>query len=221
MLLQKEGLSELAAPLRRKAVVIHQSVPPIPHRDPPIPHRDPPVRHLLATVLGHLRPEKDPFVPAAALSSLDRDENVRIVHLGRALTAESGREARRWMQRDPRYRWLGEVTHGRALHWLSRSHVLIHPSIMEGGAHVVSEAISAGIPVLASDIPGNVGLLGRRYRGYFPAGDAPALGRLIQRATADPDWLEALTAAVKAQRHLVEPATEVLALRRLIESLDM
>lgn len=212
VVLQREGLSELPPALRRKAVVIHQSVDPIQRRPQP-------PGELLATVIGHLREEKDPFLPVTAMSMLDRDAKIRIVHLGRALSASAGRTAERWMTREPRYRWLGEVTHGRALQWLARSHLMIHPSVMEGGAHVVSEAIAAGVPVLASRIPGNVGLLGRRYPGYFPVGDADALTRLLQRAARDDRWLARLAAGVKAQRRLVAPAAEKRALGTLIRSL--
>jgi glycosyltransferase involved in cell wall biosynthesis len=42
--------------------------------------------------------------------------------------------------------------------------VLVHTSRMEGGAHVVIEALRSGTPVLASRIAGNLGLLGRRLR---------------------------------------------------------
>src|SRR5687768_15996403 len=84
---------------------------------------------------------------------------------------------------DPRYRWLGSVPHGRALRWLASSHALVISSRMEGGANVVCEALRIGVPVLASRISGNVGLLGERYAGSFPVGDERALARLIEKAT--------------------------------------
>ena len=34
--------------------------------------------------------------------------------------------------------------------------------------------MTSGVPVLASDISGNRGMLGEDYAGYFPAGDAAA-----------------------------------------------
>jgi hypothetical protein len=45
---------------------------------------------------------------------------------------------------------------------------------MEGGANVVSEALVAGVPMIASEIPCNAGLLGKDYPGYYPAGDEHA-----------------------------------------------
>jgi glycosyltransferase involved in cell wall biosynthesis len=82
---------------------------------------------------------------------------------------------------DPRYRWLGSVPHARALRWLASSHAMVISSRMEGGANVVCEALRIGVPVLASRISGNVGLLGERYAGYFKVGDERDLARLIER----------------------------------------
>jgi glycosyltransferase involved in cell wall biosynthesis len=92
---------------------------------------------------------------------------------------------------------------------------MVISSRMEGGAHVVSEAIAAGVPVLASRISGNVGLLGARYPGYYPVGDDRALARLIARAHGQ-RFLRLLEQQVKSRRALVRPAAERRALRALI-----
>ena len=70
---------------------------------------------------------------------------------------------------------------GRLWRRIARAHALVHMSRMEGGANVVIEAVRSQVPVLASRIDGNVGLLGRDYDGYFPLGDAAALAALMQR----------------------------------------
>ena len=46
------------------------------------------------------------------------------------------------------------------------------------------EAVRSGTPVLASRVPGNVGMLGADYEGYFPHGDAAALAALLLRCRA-------------------------------------
>ena len=38
-------------------------------------------------------------------------------------------------------RWLGELDHSLAMRWLARSHVMVISSVMEGGAHVLMEAL--------------------------------------------------------------------------------
>jgi len=38
------------------------------------------------------------------------------------------------------------------------------------------------VPVIASRIPGNIGMLGTDYAGYYPLADERALARLLSRA---------------------------------------
>jgi putative glycosyltransferase (TIGR04348 family) len=212
VVLQPKGLDELSALHRAKTRVIHQSVK-VSRRVPP------PRRHFLVTVIGHLREEKDPFRTALALAHLPGEENIRVVHLGVAMSSRFEEQARQLMSADPRYRWLGEVDHSGAMRWLARSHVMVISSVMEGGAHVVSEAIGMGVPVIASAVPGNVGLLGERYPGYFPVGDERALAATLARARGDTRWLESLGAGVAMRRRITEPLAERRALQSLVREL--
>jgi glycosyltransferase involved in cell wall biosynthesis len=79
---------------------------------------------------------------------------------------------------------------------------------MEGGAHVIIEAVRSGTPVLASRIDGNVGLLGELYEGYFPLDDDGALADLLQRLRDDPAMLERLRRQCEARAALFDPARE-------------
>jgi glycosyltransferase involved in cell wall biosynthesis len=88
---------------------------------------------------------------------------------------------------------------------------------MEGGANVVSEALVSGVPVVASDIPGNVGMLGENYPGYYPVGDEEALSRLLYRAETDGAFYENLEAGCEARKHLVLPEREKAVLGRVVE----
>jgi glycosyltransferase involved in cell wall biosynthesis len=83
---------------------------------------------------------------------------------------------------------------------------------MEGGANVVCEALRIGVPVLASRISGNLGLLGRSYRGYFRVEDEAALARLILRASSDRAFYRTLKRQVAALRRAVSPRREAKAL---------
>jgi putative glycosyltransferase (TIGR04348 family) len=212
VVLQSEGLAELSAAQREKTRVITQSVHAVKRRKPP-------KSYCLISVIGHLREEKDPFRAALALARLPADANLRVVHLGKAMSADYAREARALERREPRYRWLGELTHAGAMRWLARSHAMVISSFMEGGAHVVSEAIGSGVPVLASAVSGNVGLLGRRYPAFYPAGDDAALARLLTRTADEAAWRTRLETAVTARRHLVDPALERRAIAHLIADL--
>ena len=209
VVLQAEGLKELVPDLRAKARVIHQSVRAVKRQEPPL-------TSVLITVIGHLRDEKDPLRAALALRQLGADSRVRVVQLGQAMSEEFAAQARRLMAIEPRYRWLGEVAHADAMRWLARSHAMVISSRMEGGAHVVSEAIACGVPVLASRIPGNVGLLGSGYRGYYPLEDERALAELMHSVGTDKRFELALTGDVIKRRHLVGEDTERDALDALV-----
>jgi glycosyltransferase involved in cell wall biosynthesis len=63
-----------------------------------------------------------------------------------------------------------------------------------GGANVLSEAITASVPILASRIDGNVGILGANYPGYFDVGDTAELTGLLRRAESSPRYLAELKA---------------------------
>lgn len=212
VVLQDRGPLGLAPALRRKTRVIYQSTPPV----APVP----PLRSVFeVSTIGHLRDEKDPFLLAAALAHLPAASRIRAVQIGAAMTQEYADAARDWERRERRYRWPGELPHGSALRRLARSRLLVVSSRMEGGANVISEAIAAGVPVLASRIPGNVGMLGGRYGGYFAVGDERRLARLLQRAENDPAFLRVLARAVRARRPLIRRSRERAALRDLLAGL--
>jgi glycosyltransferase involved in cell wall biosynthesis len=99
---------------------------------------------------------------------------------------------------------------------IKRAHLLIVPSLMEGGANVIAEALTAGTPVLASRISGNLGMLGRDYAGYFPVGDAAALARLVRRCWDQPAFLRGLLGQCRMRAALFSPARERAALTALL-----
>jgi putative glycosyltransferase (TIGR04348 family) len=212
IVLQEEALRRLTPRLRRKTRVVYQSAAPGARRAPP-------AGVFRVAVVGHLREEKDPFRAAAALERLPQEAAIEVVHVGAALSADMAREARRRMRGEPRYRWLGGLPHARALAWLARSHLLVVSSRMEGGANVIAEAARIGTPVLASDVPGNIGMLGRGYPGYFPLGDERALARLMARAGREPEFYRRLRRALAARRALFAPAAERAALATALRGL--
>jgi putative glycosyltransferase (TIGR04348 family) len=207
--LQRLAARELAPALRRKVrVVVQSSSTTLRHR--------PVTRAFRVAVIGHLRDEKDPLRAMLALQRLPADMDIELVQLGEALDPALARQAKAGMRRDGRYRWLGSVPHARALRWLASSHVLVVSSRMEGGANVVSEALRIGVPVLASRIPGNVGLLGAGYPGYFPSGDQAALAGLLARAQVDRRFYRSLRQRIRRLRPLAAPRHEAAALRAAI-----
>ena len=123
------------------------------------------------------------------------------------------------MKRNPRYVWRDEVSGAEVRRLLGRAQALVLSSLSEGGANVISEAVVAGVPVLASRIDGSVGLLGRDYPGYFPVGDTAALTRLLHRIETEPKFLARLRAAIAARSDLFKPARELAAWKALLDEL--
>jgi glycosyltransferase involved in cell wall biosynthesis len=163
-------------------------------------------------VIGHLREVKDPLRTLRALQYVGRD--LEVIQVGELLEPELKPKSA-----DPRYRWLGSVPHARALRWLASSHAMVISSSMEGGANVVCEALRIGVPVLASRISGNVGLLGERYAGYFKVGDARDLARLIEKSMEKPFYGK-LKTQVARLRPTVAPRSEARALLASVQSLS-
>jgi putative glycosyltransferase (TIGR04348 family) len=175
--------------------------------------------HLRALMVGHLRAEKDPRTYFRAVARLASRSDLRFDHVGGALDAALGEEAAALQRSQPHYRWLGALDHAGARRRIQAAHVLVHASRMEGGAHVVIEAVRSGTPVLASHIDGNVGLLGADYAGYFPAGDERALAALLERARDDAAMLPGLCRQIERRAPLFAPAGESAALHRLLGEL--
>lgn len=212
VVLQEQGLDELPFAYRAKTHVIHQSAKPIRSARRP-------VRHFDICVVAHLRDEKAPFLAAQAAQLLPTHSRIRIRHIGGELQAGLSQQAVELELQTPRWHWLGQHSHGVTRRHIANSHLLVISSLMEGGANVISEAISAGTPVLASDIAGNIGMLGRDYPGFFRAGDAGELANLMQQAEFDPQFYRALVAHCARRASLFEPARERMAIRSLLEGL--
>ena len=197
---------------RHKLRVIFQSARPLTGRRPP--------RTVFRVcVAGHLREEKDPLRAAMAVRDLPAGSRIRVDAYGRAHSEEWAGAARAEAATNPRFRWHGEIAHGRLRDVYRRSHLLALTSRMEGGANVVSEAVMADLPVLASRIPGSVGLLGEDYAGYYPAEDTRALRELLLRAETDARFYAGLETAGRSLRPLFSEQAETSGWAELLAEL--
>jgi putative glycosyltransferase (TIGR04348 family) len=209
IVLQPKAIEELPRRLRAKASVVIQSC------SSRLKH-EPIRRKVRLCVIGHLREEKDPLRALHALERLPAALDIELIQIGDSLDARLAEEARRAMEREPRYRWLGSVSHSRALRLLASSHAMIISSRMEGGANVVSEAIRIGTPVIASRMSGNVGLLGDRYPGYYPLANERALAKRITGLATKPGFARTLKRRLATLRPLVDPRNEARMLRKAL-----
>lgn len=178
-------------------------------------------QRLRVVVVGHLRDEKAPYTVWGAARCLSPDEGIAIDHVGAALDTALGHEAEATQAACPHYRWLGGQPHEAARRRIQRADLLLHPSRLEGGAHVVMEAVQSGTPVLASRVDGNVGMLGADYGGYFAAGDTEALVALLRRCRREqlsgaPGLLDTWWSQCQQRAPLFDPAAERETLCRLL-----
>lgn len=197
LVLQECAPAALPLAMRHKARVIFQSTQA---QEPVL--KTP--RHLRAVMVGHLRSEKSPQTLFAAARLLKDHADIFIDHIGDALDAGLAKQAQACAAQYPNYRWLGGLPHATTLRHIQRAHVLVHTSKLEGGAHVVLEAVCSGTPVIASKIAGNIGMLGADYAGYFAFDDAEGLAELLlrcrqDRACADQARIDGFYAQLSAQ----------------------
>ncbi|MDP2164649.1 MAG: selenoneine biosynthesis selenosugar synthase SenB [Hydrogenophaga sp.] len=217
VVLQEQGPQALPEALRNKCRVVFQSSTA--RQTLPKTHA-----HLRTVMVGHLREEKSPQTLLEAARLIQPGEGIYLDHVGQALDPALGDAARQTQRDCPHYRWLGGQPHAATRSRIQRAHVLVHPSRMEGGAHVIMEAVLCGTPVLASRIAGNVGMLGADYGGYFPPGDAAALAALLRecRTGQTPPGggrLATLQAQCAARAPLFDPAAEQTGLLFLLDEL--
>jgi putative glycosyltransferase (TIGR04348 family) len=212
VVLQERAPDALPEALKHKTHVIFQSAP----RRATLTKTD---RHLRALMVGHLRDEKDPSTYLRAAARLTLRPDIYLDHIGEALQPSLGHAAQQAASSYPHYRWLGGLAHAQTRKRIQRAHVLVHSSKLEGGAHVILEAVQSGTPVLASRIDGNVGMLGPHYAGYFALGDDAALAELLQRCRDDADFLPLLRQQCEARADLFEPQREQALLRQLVTRL--
>lgn len=212
VVLNELGAHGLPPGLRSKAHVILQSC----SARMPLPRTS---RHVRALMVGHLRDEKDPRTYWRAAQRLVDRHDIFLDHIGAALEPVLGDEAMALAARLPQFRWLGGLPHNTTRRLIQAAHVLVHTSRIEGGAHVLIEAMRSGTPVLASRIDGNLGLLGAGYIGLFEPGDDATLAAWLARVRDDPAMLRQLNAQLAARVPLFAPDAERAALRRLVGGL--
>ncbi|MGH9906874.1 MAG: selenoneine biosynthesis selenosugar synthase SenB, partial [Pyrinomonadaceae bacterium] len=220
VVLQPKAIEELQPSLRDKARVIYQSVEDrqalrgTRGRSPKTTVSKRAARSSRSfdvCVIGHLRSVKDPFRTAMAARLLPSSSRIHVLQVGGAMTEAMAARARKEMLINQRYEWLAEQSRRQVRRILTNSQVCVISSRMEGGANVLSEAITASVPILASRIPGNVGILGRDYPGYFDVGGTGELAQLLTRIETSPEYLAELRDRVKSLAGLFTPERELKA----------
>tara|TARA_Y100000739_G_C20589528_1_gene457143 strand:+ start:224 stop:1183 length:960 start_codon:yes stop_codon:yes gene_type:complete len=209
------GLHDLVAdavPLKfhEKLRVIYQSATALNKK------RNPGKAYFDICLIGHLRDVKDPLRGALAVRSLPENSRLRLIHLGKAHNKIWERKALAEMQRNPRYLWKGERAGWEVRREFSKTNLMLISSRSEGGANVISEALAAGVPIIASKIHGNVGMLGKDYLGYFNVGDELSLRALLLKCENDEVFMRKLNTSCSVRSELFNFAEEERRWKHLI-----
>jgi len=211
--LQNQALHELPKRFRAKTKVIYQSA------EPPPAVRKRRKDRFDVCVIGHLRDEKDPLRTALAVRNLPPRSRIVVTHVGLALDKAIEKTVKAEVQRNPRYRWLGQLSHRKTRALLASSKLVTITSKMEGSSNVLSEALASGVPVIAAKISGLMGTLGKHFIGYYPVGDTDKLQRLLVKAENDARFYRELSRQSRSFAGLVRPKREIGAWRRLLREI--
>ncbi len=95
---------------------------------------------------GHLRQRKGVAYLFDAIQRVDFPIELRLAGPKPGQTCE----ALETNLADPRCRWLGAIPHATLLREMTRAHVFVFPSLLEGFGLVILEAMAAGLPVITT-----------------------------------------------------------------------
>jgi glycosyltransferase involved in cell wall biosynthesis len=97
--------------------------------------------------------------------------------------------------------WIGKTN--QVMKFLNESNVFILSSRYEGFGLVLLEAMKQGTPILASNCPAIVEVVGENYLGLFPVGDPTTLAKLLL-SCYDSSFLQDLLEQTNNRIHLFD-----------------
>ena len=123
----------------------------------------------------------------------------KLRHPKKTLTIVGGvkPEIRRYLQQRPleNVEFIGPQTQPRLKVLMSRSHVMVVPSIEDGFGMVIGEAMACGCPVISSENCGGRELIDDKKEGFIvPIRDSEAIAARLEQIAQDPDLRHAMGA---------------------------
>jgi glycosyltransferase involved in cell wall biosynthesis len=208
MTLQAQAQREISQRWPQLAAKVYCVLQTSPIRKPSAPMLTAHSKTVRFLVAGHIREEKDPrtafhafhkaFPEGWAQRADGRRTPVRLIQVGGEQDKSLASELRRLASRYPGIRMEGTLSHAQTMRQMTQVHALLQPSVSEGGALVVAEAVACQLPIIASDIPAHLGQLGSDYPGLFPVGDVNQLAQTLARFIANEAYRLSLLNAVNA-----------------------
>jgi glycosyltransferase involved in cell wall biosynthesis len=162
-------------------------------RQPNSRDRDAPLRVLYA---GHLRQSKGIAYLFNALR--DADFPWQLILAG-AKPDEVCPALERALD-DPRCQWLGSIPHATLMEEMTRAHVFVFPSLLEGFGLVILEAMAAALPVITTPHTAGPECIDEGVDGYIvPIRDSDAIASRLADLYDHEDWRLAMASAALAK----------------------
>lgn len=201
------GRAELHYGVQRPIQVINYGFDPPRDWQPPKRAKDRGSYRLIA--VGRLIERKGFTHLIRALAILPPDVKLTIVGDGRL--EKSLRTQARTLGLNGRIEWLGFQPRERIYEHLGRADCFVLSSLHEGLGIVVQEAMYAGLPIVATNIGGQVDLITEERNGVLvPVGDPQALASAIHRLYEDRELGTAIAAQNRRdiERYFIEHNAE-------------
>src|SRR5262249_55504695 len=161
--------------------------------------------------VGHLRQRKGLSYLFDAMRALDRVASLTLIGpkpVDCAVLSEAL----------GRHRWLGAVPYGRVLEEMRRHDVLVLPSLIEGFALVILEAMAQGLPVITTPNSGAATVIENGVDGFIvPIRDSEAIVDRVTRLANRAELTEMSAAALRIAGTMSWANQE----RRLVELLGL
>ena len=144
---------------------------------------DPPVDSFEVLCVGHIAFQKGVPYLLEAFEKF-RHPHKRLTMVGAvAPEMEQFLKGKQWEHVE----FLGNVPHARMKDVMSRSHVVVFPSINDGFGMVIGEAMACGCPVISSENSGGMDLIKDGHEGYVvPIRDSASITDRLEQLAQDP-----------------------------------
>lgn len=146
--------------------------------------------HIAVSISGYPKGHKEAIM--ALKEMIDADMDVELTLVGGGELAPGNQEYIRANNLSPYIRLTGKLSPAQVLEELNRAHVFFFPSYNEGLPRVVVEAMSTGLPVIATDIPGHHELIEPKY--LAPVRESHPLFEIAQKLLSNKEEYEKASA---------------------------